>query len=119
MRVLLVVLYLLPLIPVYIQLDALWSFAITLICLAILKFELNRQSALQPFSSIQVNEKETWHLIDSHGKLQPIILKNFMWFGTVLFLLFTLNGKRQRVMVFGSQQQTAHLHKLKVYLRNI
>ena len=118
MAILLAVLYLLPLLPVYIQLDVLWACAITLICLAILKYELNRQANLKPFSSIRVDEKETWYLVDQQGKSETIIFKSFIWFGTVLFLLFIRHRKQHRVMIFKNQQQPEHFHKLKVYLQN-
>ena len=119
MSLLLAGLYLLPLIPVCIEFEAIYSFGVTLICLAMLKYELICHSVLKPFSTIQVNQQGKWHLVNLEGKLESITFKNFMWFGSVLFLLFTLNGKRQRVMVFENQQNTSHCHKLKVYLKNI
>lgn len=96
-----------------------YSLAATVICLAMLIYELNRHSALKPFSSIRINQQENWQLVNREGKLENIMFKNFMWLGSVLFILFTLNGKRQRVMVFVNQQESSHCHKLKVYLKNI
>ncbi len=119
MTALLAGLYLLPLIPIYTELAASYSFGITLICLAMLKYELHRQSVLKQFSSIEVNKIGTWHLLNWQGKRQIITFKNFICCGVVLFLLFTLNGKRQRVIVFAKQQEPSHWHKLKVYLRNL
>lgn len=117
MSVLLVGLYLLPLIPIYIQFEAIYSLGATLICLGMLKYELMRRSTLKPFPTIRIDQREKWHLVNLEGKLKSITFKNFMWFGPILFLLFILNGKQQRVMVFENQQNTTHYHKLKVYLK--
>ena len=117
--ILLVALYIMPLIPVYYEIEFIYALVLTLPCLVFLNNELKVQTGLKKYLSIEINKQEQCYLIAHNQDQSKIVLKNSMRIGSILFLLFVLNGKRRRFMVLENQQETMHHHKLKVYLANM
>ncbi len=111
-------LYLLPLAPIYLVAETTIFLSISLVCIALLGYELKTHAALAQYSGVHVTQDEQWHLVNADGGLEKIIYKSAMNIGTDWFVLFTHNGRRRRLWLTGKHQNPRQLHKMKVYLRN-
>lgn len=114
--VLLVFLYLIPLVPIFVALKFSYASLISLFVLFFLLHELKKQKVLRQYLSVAVNQKNQWHLRDADGNYKAVQLKSTIKMGSIIFLLFMLDGKSCRTFVFDRNQIPLEFHKLRVYL---
>ncbi len=104
-------------VPVCLVLEVVPFLLVCMVCMLFLTYELVKTNALDQYSQIGVSRRGQWFLLDLERGAKLIRFKNSIHLGSVIMILFKLNGEKQRALIFKKNQLPMQFHNLKVYLK--